>query len=159
MRGLQANQDYTVSLQKTHWRSSTSSREVWWLQNGRSQSRQRGWWITEQSMVRCRCSRSCHWMDSILSVQNQNFAGDGKEFTKVCRQFIWTWANLVMIYHESSNLNTSKGRVLYCYDQDWMENGGLIPWNAIAICEMSKTSWHKGKHHMKDDLENHSKGQ
>ena len=39
-----------------------------------------------------------------------------------------------------------------------MKNGGLILWNAIAICEMSKTSWQKGKLLMKDDLENHSKG-
>ena len=46
----------------------------------------------------------------------------------------------------------------YCYKQDWMKNGGLILWNAIAICEMSKTSWQKGKLLMKDDLENHSKG-
>ena len=29
LRGLQANQDYKGSLQKTHWRSSTSSRKVW----------------------------------------------------------------------------------------------------------------------------------
>ena len=33
----------------------------------------------------------------------------------------------------------------YCYSQDWMKNGGLIRWNAIAICEMSKTSWRMGK--------------
>ena len=37
-----------------------------------------------------------------------------------------------------------------------------VVWNgkaceAIAICEMSKTSWQKGKLHTKDDLENHSK--
>ena len=30
---------------------------------------------------------------------------------------------------------------------------------AIAICEMSETSWQTGKLRMKDDLENHSKGQ
>ena len=29
---------------------------------------------------------------------------------------------------------------LCCYSQDWLRNGGLILWNAIAICEMSKTS-------------------
>ena len=33
-----------------------------------------------------------------------------------------------------------------------MKNGGLILWNAIDICEMSKTSWQKGKLLMKDDL-------
>ena len=36
--------------------------------------------------------------------------------------------------------------------------GGRIPWNATAICEMSKTSWQTGKLSMKDDLKNHFKG-
>ena len=35
----------------------------------------------------------------------------------------------------------------------------MILWNAIAMCEMSKTSWLTEKLRMKDDLENHSKGQ
>ena len=38
-----------------------------------------------------------------------------------------------------------------------MKNGGLFPWNAIAIFEISKTSLEKGKLSEKDDLENHSK--
>ena len=42
------------SLQKTHWRSSTSSKKVWWLDNGGSQSPQWGMWIKRQSPVRCR---------------------------------------------------------------------------------------------------------
>ena len=33
----------------------------------------------------------------------------------------------------------------YCYNQDWMKSGGLIRCNAIAIFEMSKTSWQMGK--------------
>ena len=40
-----------------------------------------------------------------------------------------------------------------------MKNGWLILWNAVAIHEMSKTSWHMGKLHMKEDSENHSKDQ
>ena len=40
-----------------------------------------------------------------------------------------------------------------------MKGGALTPWNANAICEMSKTSWPTGKLSMKDDLENHSKDQ
>ena len=36
---------------------------------------------------------------------------------------------------------------------------GLTVRNAIAICDMSKTSWQKGKLRTKDDLENHSKDQ
>ena len=38
-----------------------------------------------------------------------------------------------------------------------MKGGGQIPWNAIAFCEVSKTSWQMGKRHTKGDLENHSK--
>ena len=67
-------------------------------------------WITEQSLVRCRGSRSCHSMDSILSVQNKDFTGDGKEFTKIpqtvakkqqlfMRTVHWNMENLVKIYH------------------------------------------------------------
>ena len=40
-----------------------------------------------------------------------------------------------------------------------MKGGCQILRNAIAICEMSKTSWQMGKLSMRDDLENHSKGQ
>ena len=32
----------------------------------------------------------------------------------------------------------------YCYNRDWMKNCGLILWNAVAICEMSKASWQMG---------------
>ena len=37
-----------------------------------------------------------------------------------------------------------------------MKDGGLTPWNAIVMCETSKTSWQVGKHHTKDDLQNNS---
>ena len=40
-----------------------------------------------------------------------------------------------------------------------MKNDGLLTCNAIAICEMSKTSWQKGQLRVKDDLENHPKSQ
>ena len=39
-----------------------------------------------------------------------------------------------------------KGRLLCCRNLAWMKNGGLIPWSAIAICEMFKTSWQMEKH-------------
>ena len=38
-----------------------------------------------------------------------------------------------------------------------MKHGGLIPWNAIAIYEMFKTSWQMGKHLTKGVSENHLK--
>ena len=62
------------SLQQTRWRSSTSSRKVWWLG-----------WISKQSPSRRHGTRSCHSMDSILSVQNKNFSGDGRVLKKVSR--------------------------------------------------------------------------
>ena len=40
-----------------------------------------------------------------------------------------------------------------------MKDGGLILWNAVAFCEMSKTCWQTGKHFMKGHLESRSKGQ
>ena len=53
-----------------------------------------------------------HSMDSILSVQNRNFSGDGKESTKILRAVgksqesltltsRWNWANPLKTYHES----------------------------------------------------------
>ena len=105
-------------LAETHWRSSTSSRKVRRLDNGWSQSPQRAGWITEQSPVRCRCSRSCHSTDLIPSVKNKDFKRDGKEFTKVPRpvtkaksysygQFIEVWKILWRSIMEWWNFNTS----------------------------------------------------
>ena len=85
LRSLLANPDDQGSLQKTHWRSSTSCRKVWWLDNAWSQGPQQGGWIRKQSPIRCRRSRSCHSVDSILPVQNEDFTGDGEELTKVPR--------------------------------------------------------------------------
>ena len=110
LRDLLANQDYDCSLQKTHWRSSTSSRKVWWLDNGWSQSPQRGWWMKRQSPIRCRGSRSCHSMDTIVSVQDKDFTRDGRECTKVPRAVAkkhkwsiqtihWNLENLVKMFH------------------------------------------------------------
>ena len=39
--------NYKGFLQKTHWRSSTSSWQFWWLDNGRSQSPEWGTWISK----------------------------------------------------------------------------------------------------------------
>ena len=40
-----------------------------------------------------------------------------------------------------------------------MKSGGQILWNAIAICEISKTSWQTGKLRTNEDSGNHSKDQ
>ena len=48
-----------------------------------------------------------------------------------------------------------KARVRYCFNQVSMKNGGLILWNAIALCGMFNTSCHMEKHIVNGDLENH----
>ena len=40
-----------------------------------------------------------------------------------------------------------------------MRSGGLILWNAIAICEMTRTSWQTGNLKMNEDLGNLVKDQ
>ena len=171
LRSMLANQDDKGSLQKTHWRSSTSSRKKWWLDNSRSQSPQWGMWIKRQSPIRSRGTRSCPSLDSNLSVRNKNFFGDGKDFTKISQavrkakshlhwQIIGIWKISWRCSMESSYFNTpsrrmvlpkegyaewKKERLLCCCNHACMKNGGLILWNAAAICEMSKTSWQMGK--------------
>ena len=115
LRSLLANQNDKNSLQKTHWRSSTSSRKVWWLDDGGSQCPQWGGWITKQSQVHCRGIRSSHSMHSILSVQNKDFTWDGEEFVKihgvVTQTKSWTHRQLDGVWESMSpHFNTSSIR-------------------------------------------------
>ena len=121
------------------------------------------------------CSRSTRFGYStvaIISVQNQIFSGDEKEFTKVSRAdgqagshlhcIPWNLAKPVkndpgIIVRQ--HLTVPKQMVLlkewcaelwkellrYCCIQAWTKNGGLIPWNVTAFCEMFKTSHQTGK--------------
>ena len=162
-----ADQEDEGPLHEAHRRS----RKVWWRDNGKSQSSWRGGGISEQSQVRCRGTRSCHSMDLVLFLQNKNFSGDGKAKSHVRWHFTRIWHILWRIIVESSYFNTSsirdegdcwkeqyaeerKERLLCCCHPAWMENGGRIPWNAIAICEVSKTSWQMGKPFMRHGWEN-----
>ena len=58
---------------------------------------------------------------------------------------------------ETSGIADTAVRQQCCYNRGWMKNGGLLLWNAVAICEMTKTSWQLGRHFTNGDLENHSK--
>ena len=71
--------------------------------------------------ARCRCSRSCYSMDSILSVQNKNFSGDGQDSKKVSRavreaeshshwHFIGIWQIPCRFFMESVIFDTSSIR-------------------------------------------------
>ena len=117
LRSVQENQDYKGSLQEAHWRSSTSSRKVWWLDNSRSQSFQWRMWISKQSPIRSRGTRLSHSMDTQSYPRKTKISGDGKELTKVSRavgkaeshshwQFIEIWQS-VWIIMESLYINTS----------------------------------------------------
>ena len=44
-----------------------------------------------------------------------------------------------------TSLSTSKRRNISFIIAIWIGSGGQILWNAVAICEMSKTSWQTGK--------------
>ena len=119
------------------------------------------------------------------SVSNQNFTGDGEDFTKDPEavaeaksysyvQFIRIWQVLWRIIMESSNNYTSSIRKqaelqnelyvgqmkrhqpYYC-NLDRMISGGRILWNAVAICEMTETSWQMRNLSMNEDLGNPSR--
>ena len=62
------NQNDKGSLQKANWRNSTSSGKFGDLINSRSQSPQRRKWISRQSPVQSRGTRSRHSTDATLSV-------------------------------------------------------------------------------------------
>ena len=168
---MQKDQDYKGSLQKTYWRSTTSSSKVWWFDNSRSQSPQWGRWISKQSPIRSRGTRCCHLTDSIFSVQNWNFSGDGNELAKVLGaeeetkshwhwQFHRIWQSLWRSLLESLHVNTPSIRDEWHSWRSGTQNKGsdvscivairhgwkkwwLILWNAIVIRDMSKTSWQR----------------
>ena len=167
------------SLQETHWRSSTTRREVWWFDDSWSQSPDWGVWIKKQSQIRCRGSRSCLLMDPVLSVSNQKKKKTSQETEKCLRKFLGPSEKPKVIYTDNAlefgkscqhliNLRRmallseryaewKKEHQPYWYSQDWMRDGGLVLWNAFAICEMSKISCLMGRLLMKEDSENHSK--
>ena len=131
-----------------------------------------------------RGTRYRHSVDTILSVWKQEFAEDGEESTKISgavtkarsyfyTQFVRIWQILWRIIMESSNVYTlslknkrncrtsfhdewKREHQPYYWNPDWMISGGRILWNAIAICDMSRTSWQTGKLRMDEDLGNHS---
>ena len=75
---------------------------------------------------------------------------------------LWNLQNPVKASHEMTEIphHTSQRRTVllnelydelmkehqqYCCNQVWMKNGGLVPWNVAAFCEMSTTSWETKK--------------
>ena len=173
-RNLLANQHNNGSLQKSHWRSSASSRKFWWLDDSRSQSPQWGRWTSKQSPIRSRGARSSHSVDSHPCKKQKIFSGDGKELLRKCLEpwqkpkvtdtdssveFGKSCADLSWNHRTStphgSETNGIPGRAVgrikggnFCctvaMGLGW-KNGGPTPWSATAICRMFKTSWQDGK--------------
>ena len=46
--------------------------------------------------------------------------------------------------HDELHVEQKKGHQPYYCNWDWMKNGNKIPRNAVAIFEMTKTSWQTG---------------
>ena len=101
---------FMLTFHKNQKRSILRSEKYAELDNSRAQNPQRRMWISEQSPIRCRGTSSRH---SVKSVSNQNFTGDGEEFTKVLTtvaeakscsylQFIIIWQVMWRIIMQSS---------------------------------------------------------
>ena len=85
LRSPLAKQNDKGSLQEAQWWFSTLDRNFSWLYNSRSQSPQRGTWLSKQSPMLDHNTNFCHSIGSILSVENENFSGNSKESTKIPR--------------------------------------------------------------------------
>ena len=171
LRSVQENQDHKNFLQEAHWWCSTSGRKLWRLDDSRSRSSQWRMLISKQTPIRSRGTRYSHSMDTIIPVQNTNFSGDEKEFTKVLgfddeikshlhRQFFGEFGKSCERF--SGNHCTSTLYLIWYKWYCWKSSTQIKRRNfcgAVANFEMSKTSWQLGKHIMKTDLLHHSKAQ
>ena len=95
LRHLLENKNNKKSLHKAHWRSSTTSREVWWFDNRCSQFTERGVWIKEQWQTRCRGSRFCR---SVAPCKNKT----SQETEKCLRKFLEPSEKPKVIYTDNS---------------------------------------------------------
>ena len=172
----------TRTLCRKHWQSSTSSRKWWWLDSSRSQrvlseeceSRNNHQYaVAVQDLATpwlqsypCKTKSSQETERSLRKVVEPsdkpkviytgtipwNLAKSVKNYPGIIvHHGLIVSRQLILLREQYAALG--KGRLQYCCNQVWMKNGGRIPWNVTAICEMFKT-W---KHLMKGDLEKHSK--
>ena len=111
LRGLKAN-----------WWSGTSGRDVGWCDYSWSQSPQRRKWIKAQSSILDRGTRFSYSMDSVFSVQNNNFSGDGKEFTDILQDLATQWSS------PSSRLKSRKSFTL-TYSLEFCKSCEDLSWN------------------------------
>ena len=95
------------------------------------------------------------------SRNNHRYTDNSLEFGKSFEDLSWNHRTSTPHRSETNGIaeravrRINKERLLYCCNQAWMKNGGLILWNVIAVCDMFKTSWQTGKLFTKDDSVNH----
>ena len=84
------------------------------------------------------------------------------EFGKYCEELSWGHRTITLHRSETSGfakelyVEQKKRHHPYYCNLDRMISG-RIQWNAITICEMTKTSWQTGNLRMNEDLGNHSR--
>ena len=93
------------------------------------------------------------------------YTDSSSEFGKSCQELSWYHRTSAPYRSQTNGIaeravrREKKEHELYYCIPDQMISGGQIPWNAIAICEMSKTFWQTGKLEVNEDLVNLSKDQ
>ena len=165
-------------MQKTQWRSRTSCRKFWWLDNSRSQSSQWKLRISKQSPICNRGAGLGHPMDpqsypckTKTSQETQRslqkflepdkkpkviYTENSLESGESCEELYWN--HIVGQRHTDQNhmglqKEWRKGHLQYCCNQVWTISGGRIPFNVTATCERLKFSCLMGRHHVKGGSE------
>ena len=104
------DQNYKVSMQKTQKRSRTSCCKNWWLDNSRSQGRQRQLRISKQSPICSRGAGSSHSMDPGVPCKNKT----SQETQRSLQKFLEPERKSKVIYTYNS-LESGKA----CEDLSW----------------------------------------
>ena len=94
------------------------------------------------------------------------YTDNSLEFRKSCEDLSWNHRTSAPHRSETNGIAEREARKIkegtFAVLLQWSldeKMGGLIQWNASAICDMSMTSWQTGKLLMKGDSENHLKAQ
>ena len=156
LRRLFENQNNKGSLQKAHWRSSTTSKEVWWfitadhkVVNEECESRNNHRYaVVVQDLATQGFSLIC--VKTKLHSKQKKLAEVPRVIRKAKGHLHWQFFGIIGRQHlinlrqvELQNelcVEQEKRHQPYCCNLDRMIRGGLILWNAIAICETFKTS-------------------
>ena len=172
-------------MQKTQWRSRTSSRKFWWLDNSRSQGPKRQLRISKQSSICSRGTGSSYSMDPGESVKKENFtrnpeklakvpgtreetislfSDNSLEFGKACEDLSWNHCTSTPHRSETYGIaGRAVRRVKEGTSAVLLQSGlneswvGQILWNVTPICETSQIYYLMGRRPMKDVLGNHLK--